>query len=94
MVGPSASWRQLEVGGTAWAPTRSSGSPGRAYVRAAPAGRGLEDGHVSATAVIDHLAVRWRLLDTSLRDPARFAPSRALAGGPLDAAIDARGRPR
>ena len=45
---------------------------------------------MSATTVIDHLAVRWRPLDASLRDPARFDRlSRALAGGPLDAAIDA-----
>ncbi len=45
---------------------------------------------MSAATVIDHLAVRWRPLDASLRDPARFGRlSRALAGGPLDAAIDA-----
>ena len=49
---------------------------------------------MSATTVIDHLAVRWRLLDTGLRDPARFGRlSRALAGGPLDAAIDAEACP-
>jgi hypothetical protein len=45
---------------------------------------------MSATTVIDRLAVRWRPLDASLRDPARFDRlSRALAGGALDAAIDA-----
>ena len=49
---------------------------------------------MSATTAIDHLAVRWRLLDASLRDPARFGRlSRALAGGPLDAAIDAEACP-
>ena len=45
---------------------------------------------MSATTAIDHLAVRWRPLDASLWDQARFDRlSRALAGGPLDAAIDA-----
>jgi hypothetical protein len=45
---------------------------------------------VSTTTVIDRLAVRWRPLGGSLRDPARFGRlSRALAGGPLDAALDA-----
>jgi hypothetical protein len=45
---------------------------------------------VSATTVIDHLAVRWHPLDASVRDQARFDRlSRALARGPLDAAIDA-----
>jgi hypothetical protein len=44
---------------------------------------------VSATTVIDHLAVRWRPLDASVRDHARFDRlSRALARGPLDATID------
>jgi hypothetical protein len=46
-----------------------------------------------ATTVIDHLGVQWRPLDASLRDPARFDRlSRALAGGPLDAALDAVAR--
>ena len=45
---------------------------------------------MSTTTVIDHLAVRWRPLAAGLRDQARFDRlSRALAGGPLDAAIDA-----
>ena len=45
---------------------------------------------MSATTFIDRLAVRWRPLDPSVRDHARFDRlSRALAHGPLDAAIDA-----
>lgn len=44
---------------------------------------------MSTTTVIDHLAVRWRPLAAGLSDPGRFERlSRALAGGPLDAAID------
>jgi hypothetical protein len=45
---------------------------------------------MSATTVIDHLAVRWRPLDASVRDHARFDRlSRALTGAPLNAVIDA-----
>ena len=44
---------------------------------------------MSTTTVIDHLAVRWRPLAAGLSDPGRFDRlSRALARGPLDAAID------
>jgi hypothetical protein len=47
---------------------------------------------MTATTFIGRLAVRWRPLDASLRDSARFDRlSRALAGGPLEAAIDAEG---
>jgi hypothetical protein len=44
---------------------------------------------VTTTTVIDHLAVGWRPLAAGLSDPGRFERlSRALACGPLDAAID------
>ncbi len=44
---------------------------------------------MSTTTVIDHLAVRWRPLAAGLSDPGRFERlGRALARGPLDAAID------
>jgi hypothetical protein len=44
---------------------------------------------VTTTTVIDHLDVRWRPLAAGLSDPGRFERlSRALARGPLDAAID------
>ncbi len=44
---------------------------------------------MSATTVIDHLAVWWRPLAAGLSDPGRFERlSRALARGPLDAAMD------
>ena len=47
---------------------------------------------MTTTTFIDRLAVRWRPLDASLRDAARFDRlSRALASGALDAAIDAGG---